>query len=300
MMRVLFFGMDGSFSRAPLDALLGAGIEVCAVLLPARRGAPFAVRRLDPPPPAGPIPLFAPAEQQGIASRAWQRGLPLFELAQEAAPEPLALLASLAPEAACVACWPRRIPPALLELPPRGFLNLHPSLLPAYRGPEPLFWTLRDGARAGVTVHFMDAALDTGDIAAQAPLELPDGIPLAEAERRCAAAGAALLVETLARLEAGTLERQPQPPGGSYAGAPSAADFALDASWPARRAFNFMRGADEWGQPFTLAAGDETLRLRAALSYDPIATLDAPFERAGHTVRARFSPGVLITEALNT
>lgn len=291
-MRVLFFGMDGVFSHAPLDALLAAGVEVCAVALPAPRESPFAVRHMRPP--AGLIPLAQPASQQGIAGRAWERGLPLLELARPAAPDSLATLRALRPDAACVACWPRRIPAALLTLPPHGFLNLHPSLLPNYRGPEPLFWVLRDGAQPGVTVHFMDAALDTGDIAAQAPLGLPDGVSLAQAERRCAEAGGRLLIDVLAQLAAGTLQRRPQPPGGSYYGAPGPADFTLDAGWSARRAFNFMRAAAEWGEPFTLVVGGEMLRLREALACEPGATIGAPFTRTGDTVRVQLADGVLV------
>ncbi|MEZ4833421.1 MAG: formyltransferase family protein [Caldilineaceae bacterium] len=60
---------------------------------------------------------------------------------------------------------------------PHGFLNLHPSLLPHYRGPDPIFWQLRDGVEPmGVTVHWMDVGVDTGDIAAQAPVALEDGL----------------------------------------------------------------------------------------------------------------------------
>ena len=294
-MRVLFFGMDSAFARTPLDALLAAGVDVCSVALPAPRESPFAVRYVRPP--AGLIPLAPPAAQQGLAGRAWARGLPVLELARPAAPEALAALHALRPDVACVACWPCRIPIALLALPPHGFLNLHPSLLPNHRGPEPLFWVLRDGAQPGVTVHVMDAALDTGDIAAQAPVDLPDGISLAEAERRCADAGSRLLVDVLARLAAGTLQRRPQPPGGSSYGAPGPADFTLDAGWSARRAFNFMRASAAWGVPFTLVAGGAMLRLRAALAYEPGASLGAPWERTGDTVRAQLADGVLVASA---
>jgi methionyl-tRNA formyltransferase len=290
-MRVLFLGMDGAFSRAPLAALLAAGRPPAAVVLPAPRDAPFALRRLRPP-AGGLIPLTGADSHASLVDLAHAHGLPLLELARPR--EALAGLAELAPDVACVACWPRRIPPALLSLPAHGFINLHPSLLPAYRGPEPLFWTLRDGARAGVTLHRMDAEFDTGPIAAQAAVDLPDGVSIDEAELRCAEVGGRLLVDMLARLERGALALHPQPPGARSYGTPGPGDFALDAAWSARRAFNFVRGAAAWGQPFTLAAGGELLRLADARSFHPDARLGAPFTRAGGALHMQFSPGVLV------
>jgi methionyl-tRNA formyltransferase len=225
---------------------------------------------------------------------AWERGIAVFAAARLGAPETIAALAALRPDLACVACFPRRIPAALLELPPLGWLNIHPSLLPAYRGPAPLFWALRNGApTVGVTVHFMDEQLDTGDIAAQAPLVLPDGITGVQADRLCADLGGRLLIETLQRLQAGTLERRPQPPGGSYDGWPTPADWALSADWPARRAFNFMRGTNDWGRPYLVVAGGARLWLESAISYAPQELLGAPYTRAGRELAIQFAPGVL-------
>jgi methionyl-tRNA formyltransferase len=292
-MRVLFFGMPGAFSLIPLDALLAAGVSPCGVVIPAPRAAPFAARSATPPKPTGIIPLAEPSTVPNIVARAWDHGVPVVELARERAPEARELLASLLPDVACVACWPRRIPQALLALPPLGFLNLHPSLLPAYRGPEPLFWIFHDGAQAGITLHFMDAMLDTGDLVAQMAVELPDGISGAHAEALCAAAGGRLLVETLRRFAAGEVARMPQPPGGSHQGVPQPEDFALDVGWSARRAFNFIRGTAEWGEAYPVYAGAERLVLREALAFDQDAVLDAPFERTGHITRVQFTPGVL-------
>lgn len=297
-MRVLFLGMRGAASLAPLDALLAAGHDVCAALLPAPRAAPLAIR-LVAPPSAGLIALDGPSGAGDIAARAWERGAPVYELARPAAREALDTIAALRPDIACVACWPRRIPPALLRLPAHGFLNIHSSLLPAYRGPEPLFWTLRDGAPAGVTVHLMDESLDTGPIVAQAPVELPPGAAMSEAELRCNTAGGALLVDALGRLAAADLRPAPQPPGGSAQGFPTASDFAIEAGWGARRAFSFMRGAAEWGVPFTLSAGGERLRLAEALAYELGASLGAPYLRDGSALRVQLADGVLVArEAL--
>ncbi|HEX9370936.1 MAG TPA: formyltransferase family protein, partial [Roseiflexaceae bacterium] len=157
-----------------------------------------------------------------------------------------------------------------------------------------LFWTFRGGeTHTGVTIHFMDEALDAGDIAAQAPVALPDGISGATAERICATLGGRLMVETLRALAAGALARRPQPPGGSYEPAPGAEDFRIDPAWPARHAFNFMRGTAEWGQPYLVAVDGADLALAAAIGYDAGAVLGAPYVHMGDEVRVQLAPGVL-------
>ncbi len=203
-----------------------------------------------------------------------------------------AALAAFAPDVAVVTCFTRRIPPAALAVPRLGFLNLHPSLLPAYRGPQPLFWQLRDGATTGATVHYMDEGLDTGDIAAQAAVPLPDGISGPEAERTLALAGLGLLRGVLDELARGIVQRQPQAAGGSQQPAPTEADFALSTGWPARQAFNFMRGTADWGRPYRIEINGRTEWLAAAEEWRAV-TLDRPSVRHGRHVVIRFSPGVL-------
>ena len=294
-MRVIFFGMSGATSTTVLEALLAAGHDVVGVVVGASAGAGSApIAPLRPPRVESLVPISNPFAERAIAHVAWERGLPVFALYRPGAPEAIETLAALRADIACVACFPRRIPAELLALPPRGFLNYHPSLLPAHRGPEPLFWTFRAGeSRAGVTVHFMDEGLDTGDIAAQAPLALPDGISGAAAERLCSALGGQLMAAALRDLPAGTLARQQQPPGGSREPAPAAEDFRIDAGWTARHAFNFMRGTAEWGQPYPLAAGGTELTLAAAISYDAGATLEQAYVPTGDEVWVRLAQGVL-------
>jgi methionyl-tRNA formyltransferase len=292
-LRVLYFGRPCELSRAPLLALLDAGIAVCGVVVPAERGA-APIARLAPPPPRSPLPIAGRYVDPGIVEIAWERGIAVLAAGRLAGPATAAALAELRPDVACAACFPWRIPAALLRLPPLGWLNVHPSLLPAYRGPAPLFWAFRNGeTTVGVTVHFMDQEFDTGDIAMQAPLALPDGVSGAQADHMCAALGGRLLVEALSRLRQGRLERRPQPAGGAYDGWPAPEDWTISTSWPARRAFNFMRGTDDWGRPYEVVVGGERLILAAAISYNDGQTLEMPFVRNGREIAIRCTPGIL-------
>ncbi len=203
--RVLYLGMLGEFSLLPLVALLEAGIAVCAVLIPEEAGATTpGIRRIAPVAvPGSTLPLLTSHVAPSVVSLAWQRQIPVWAVARERSADVLAALASFDADALGVACWPRRLPSPLLALPRHGGLNLHPSLLPAHRGPAPLFWTLRAGDPAGVTVHRLDATLDGGDVLAQQVVETSDGMPGDELERRCAVAGGRLLAANVRALVEG-------------------------------------------------------------------------------------------------
>jgi methionyl-tRNA formyltransferase len=292
-MRTLLLGMVGPFAGPAFAALAAAGAEVVGVAVPAPPGAPPVAPAPRVSAPAGLIAL-GPARPPSLLELAAARGVPALALRRMVAPEVRAALAALAPDLLVVACWPWRLPPELLAVPRLGALNLHPSPLPELRGPEPLFWALREGReRTAVTLHWMDAGLDTGPVALQRPLDLPAGLGWDEAEARAAALGAELLGEAVAPLAQGALPRLPQGEGGSFYPSPGPADFALEPAWPAARAFRFMRGTAAWGEAYTLAAGGRTLRLGQALAYTPEGELGAPYAIAGATVRIQFTPGIL-------
>jgi len=270
--------------------------------MPHARGSAFAppLRTPAPPPrPARGLDLPTLPAARGVVGLARSAGVPVLAAGRLAAEETVNTLRELRPDIVVVACFPRLLPPALLRLPGHGALNVHPSLLPAYRGPFPLFWVFHDGIeRAGVTVHLMDAGADTGDIVARRWLALPDGGAYADAERLCAEEGARLVVEAARALGEGRAMPRPQPAtGASYARAPQPRDFVVTPDWSARRAFNFMRGVAEWDTPVRLHAGDERLTVRAAVAFDEEGTIGAPIEHAGGQVRARMSPGVLTCDA---
>ena len=251
-MKAIFFGMECRFSRPTFAALLAAGIDVCGVVVPQPHsvgvgvsGAP--IRRLAPSRSSRSsrgLALPVVSTERGLLELAGAADVPIFEVGRLAHEETITVLRGLRSDVIVVACYPRLLPPALLDLPRHGALNVHPSLLPAYRGPWPLFWVFHDGLEhAGVTIHLMDSGADTGDIVAQRPLALPDGISYADAEQLCAEEGARLVVEVAHAIDSNTLVRRPQPAAGvSYAPAPRAEDIVVAPDWSARRAFNFRRG----------------------------------------------------------
>ncbi|MBA2287068.1 MAG: methionyl-tRNA formyltransferase [Ktedonobacteraceae bacterium] len=272
--RVLFLGMESNFSYPPLRALLEHGIEVAAVVMPA---SPMpghesrAIRpRERPQSRHTALPLLNAALHPSLSRLAWEQQIPLWEVQRLADPETLSVLASYQPDLICVACFSKRIPRVLLELPRLGCLNVHPSLLPAYRGPVPLFWTLRDGCQqGGVTVHLMDEGMDTGAILVQAPIVVPDGISYAELEARCASLGGELLARSAWDLYQGRAVCRTQDEArSSYQPFPSAEDFVVPVEqWSARYVYNFICGVADWGGPITLQTGSRSFVIQEAISY---------------------------------
>ncbi len=118
---------------------------------------------------------------------------------------------ALAPDAFVVASYGKIVPQALLDVPPHGSLNVHPSLLPLYRGATPLQSAIWDGrTETGVSIILMDAGMDTGDVVLQERTALGPDETYGELHDRLALRGAALLADALERTAQGTLEPRPQ------------------------------------------------------------------------------------------
>jgi methionyl-tRNA formyltransferase len=235
------------------------------------------LRRLlaSPQQPAGRrwLPVLHGPWPTSPTALALSAGLPVWEVARLQAEETLTTLASYQCDLLCVACFPRRLPASLLTLPRLGAINLHPSLLPALRGPEPLFWVFREGlSETGVSVHVLEERLDAGPIVAQERLAVPDGISYAELERLCAERGARLLLEAVQAIASGTARYHPQDDRqGSYRPAPSPEDLRVPASdWTARHVYNFIRGIASWAGPLPVDSPEGNLLASDALAWwDP-------------------------------
>ena len=269
-MRVLFLGQSCAASLPPLQALLDGGFEVPAAVLARRPGT-----RLG--------------EVQRVAEK---HGIPVVWVSSAA--QAAAALRETAPEAAAAACFPWRLGRTARQIPPLGILNIHPSLLPAGRGPEPVFWTLRRGEpTTGVTVHRMDAGLDTGPIVASAEARVPAGIRAPDLEHDLMRSGGGLLAAALPKLADGTLHPRPQPEAGvTLAPLPSPADWTMATSLPAAWAWRFARGVAPLRGPLTVIAGGAAIPVADALDWSPAERLpERVLADADGTLRVRFSPG---------
>jgi len=163
------------------------------------------------------------------------------------------LLRKLAPDVIVIIAYGQIIPARLLPIPRLGWINLHASLLPKYRGAAPIAWAIANGESVtGNTTMRIDAGMDTGEMLLQQELWIGPEETAPELAARLSEAGAGLMVETLRGLEAGTLLGLAQ----DHAAASSAPilkreDGRIDWSMPAQEIYNRMRGFAPWPGAYT-------------------------------------------------
>jgi len=193
--RVLFFGTP-DFAVPSLRALVGEGFDVAAV-----------VTRPDRPTGRHHSHLSASA----VKAAALADDLDILQPERPSAPEFLAAVRALAPELSIVAAYGHILPPALLEIPRLGSVNVHASLLPALRGAAPIQRAILEGyAQTGITIMQMDAGMDTGPILHQVVTSIAPDETGGELTVRLAELGAEALVEGLTLMEETGLVPQPQ------------------------------------------------------------------------------------------
>jgi methionyl-tRNA formyltransferase len=263
MNKILFWGTNSLLSRIVFSVLLNAGIFPHTKTTLLLHTPHHQTNPLLPPPNITQLPVAPPT----IAGIAWHNHIPVWEIGNLNHTDTHRFIAQLQPDLAIVACFPQKFPPDLLAIPRLGFVNLHPSLLPAFRGPVPLFWQFRAGlTEIGVTLHHMDTQFDTGDILAQTSVTLPLGCSGQEADRLCAKAGGELLVREMPAIFAQTHTPLPQTKtSASYYTFPTDSHFTLNPAWTAQHAFHFMRGTAEWQRPYTIQHQNKKITLTHAL-----------------------------------
>ena len=241
-MRILYIGSAGSLSLQAFHALCRNGYR------------PVAVAVDNPMIFHGKLIAL---QGQSLALAARDAGVPVLDMRQPLK-SLLATLRRMQIDTLLMACYPRRLPAALWQLPQNGSFNCHPSMLPAYRGPEPVFWQLRDGVQPGVSWHRVVEAFDAGDVIWQRSVAFQGGETWAEINQRLAALAAEGLLQCLPDIETGALKGIAQPgDAGHYCPYPQADDFWVDTDWPAKRAYDFIRASAVFGHPWRVHGAAE-------------------------------------------
>lgn len=240
--------MDLVFCGTPLFA-----VPTLEALVAASHAVRLVVSQPDRPSGRG-QQISVPAVKQ----RALELGLPVVQpQAIKNNAEFRAQLEQLRPQAIIVVAYGRIIPQWMIDLPPLGNLNAHASLLPKYRGAAPIQWAIANGESVtGVTTMRIDAGLDTGGMLLQAEIPIAPDDTAVTLLPKLAELGAALMVETLQRLEAGQLEPTPQDEArATLAPILKKEDGRIDFSRSAQEIHNRLRGFQPWPGAFTTFRG---------------------------------------------
>jgi methionyl-tRNA formyltransferase len=244
-MRVMFYGTP-DFALPTLRALLERHEVVLVVTQPDR--------------PAG---RGQRAQASPVKALAVARGLPLLQPPRLRDPGWVEALAACRADVAVTVAFGQILPPAVLRLPARGSINVHASLLPRYRGAAPIAWAIiRGEPETGITTFQMDEGMDTGPILLQRATPIGPEETAGELATRLSALGAAVLVETLDRLD--TIVTRPQDEGqASLAPRLRKSDGVLDWMRPAVELAARVRGLNPWPGAMTRAPGGRLMIWRA-------------------------------------
>ncbi len=230
-------------------------------------------------------------QQSAVKRCALELGIAVYQPVTFKAPEAAALLRSLQLDLLVVAAYGLILPAAVLQIPRRGCINIHASLLPRWRGAAPIQRSLLAGdAITGVTIMRMEAGLDTGPMLASRRTDITAQDSAGSLHDRLAGMGAELMVETLPGIESATLRETPQPEQGvTYAPKINKSEARIDWSLDAAHIWRQVRAFNPWPVAETRLSGQQ-LRIWDAQLHD--AQGESGAARAAGSVLAASAAGI--------
>lgn len=245
MIRIVYMGTP-DFAVEPLEAIIKAGYEVAAV-----------VTQPDKQKGRGKEVKMTPVKECAL-----RYGIPVFQPVKIKEPEAVAELEKYQADLFVVAAFGQLLSEEILNMPEYGCINIHASLLPAYRGAAPIQWAVLNGEKeSGVTIMQMDKGLDTGDMLLKRSVELSPKETGDSLHDKLMHLGAELIVEALPKLEKGELVPEKQKDElSSYAKKLTKAMGQIDWSKDAVSLERWIRGLNSWPSAYTFFGG-KTLKI---------------------------------------
>ncbi|OGW38112.1 MAG: methionyl-tRNA formyltransferase [Nitrospirae bacterium GWD2_57_9] len=250
-MRLLYMGTP-QFAVPPLAALIKAGHEIAGV-----------VTRIDKPAGRGRTVTAPPVKLFAV-----ERGLAVFQPKRVRDPEFLDTLRRLEPEAIVAAAYGQILPAAVLHLPRYGCINIHASLLPAYRGAAPINWAIiRGEERTGITIMQMDEGMDTGAVLLQESIRIDPEDTAGTLTEKLSELGARLIAEALPGIVSGALKPVAQDNArATLAPLLKKEDGLIDWTLPAKDIHDRVRGFTPWPGAYTFLEGTMVKLLKTGVA----------------------------------
>lgn len=240
-MNIVFMGTP-AFAVPSLEMLISEGYSIVAVVT-------------QPDRPQGRKKVLTPTPVKEAALR---HGIPVLQPQRLRNPEAVAELAEYKPDMIVTAAYGQILPKSVLDMPSLGCLNVHGSLLPAYRGGAPIQRSIINGESVtGITLMYMAEGLDTGDMIARTEVPIEDDDTAGTMFEKLSQAGAELLRSELPRLVKGKVDAEPQDETkATYAPNLTRDDERIDWTRTSREIYNQIRGLVPYSGGFTLWNGD--------------------------------------------
>lgn len=246
-MSIIFFGTP-EFAVPSLKALVEAGEDITLVVTQPDRAKGRGHKLL-------PAPLKVTAKEMGIQ---------VIEPLTLKDDDLILRLSEIRPEFIIVVAYGKILPKRILDIPLRGCINLHASLLPKYRGAAPIQWALINGEEiTGITTMLMDEGLDTGPVFLKKELMIDEDDNAESLSRKLSEIGASLLIETVKGIRNGSLRPKPQEGEPSFAPPLKKEDGNIDWNKTAREIFNLIRGTYPWPGAHCFIGGEKVRIIKA-------------------------------------
>jgi len=254
--KILFMG-TAEFANPSLETLFKGGHTIIGVVT-------------QPDRPRGRGRQFEAPSVKMVAER---HQLPVIQPERVRDTDFIQTFRTLAPDMVVLVAFGQILPKEVIQFPPMGCINVHPSLLPKYRGAAPIHWALIRGEKeTGITTILMDEGVDTGDILLQRKTDIEPDDNFDGLHERLALMGAEVLLETIAGLMEGTLQRKPQDPAqATYAPRLKKEDGLIRWDGDAREIRNFISGLSSQPGAYTYLRGKMMKIYSAAAVEGPVA-----------------------------
>lgn len=249
-MKILFIGSSGSLSLIPLRALIKSRHHICAFAFDQEHSE------------------FDVIKSGSIQSLAFENAIPIIKFDKNYT-NAVSQIQLVQPDIILVSCYARLLPQEILSIAKRGCFNVHPSLLPAFRGPDPVFWQFQQGiVDFGVTLHRLSEDFDTGNIVSQTSVKIEDGLTQSETTQQLDKVASDLVLNLLDDIKNNRVtEIEQDNTKASYYSYPVHKDYEVSTRWTAKRIVNYIKAYQNEAVYFLCTINDKKVKLIKAISY---------------------------------
>lgn len=279
-MKIIFMGTP-DFAKESLEALYNAKYEILAV-----------VTNPDRPKGRGMKMIASPVKEFAL-----EKGIKIYQPEKVRNNEEfISEIKALKPDVICVVAYGKILPKEILEIPSKGCINVHGSLLPKYRGAAPIQWAVLNGdKKTGVTTMYMDVGMDTGDMILKQETQIGEDETTGELWERLSKIGGELLVKTLKEIENKTAPRIKQ--GDDFTMAPMLDKSMAKIDWENKTALeikNLVRGLNPIMGAYTFLNGKKIKFWKVDVAKDIFADGDMEFMKNGTVIVSDKRDGIYI------
>jgi len=249
-LKILYIGSSGSLSLTPLRALIEAKHSVCAFAFDQEPGVLDVIK------------------SDSIQSLAFENTIPFIKFDKNYT-NAVSQIQTYQPDIILVSCYARLLPQAILSTVKNGCFNVHPSLLPAFRGPAPIFWQYQQGVTYfGVTLHRLSQDFDTGNSVSQMSVKIEDGFTQNKTTELLAKVASDLVLNLLDDIKNNRVtEIEQDKTKASYYSYPDYKDYELSTNWTAKRIYNFIKAYQNEDVYFLCQINKEKVKIINAISF---------------------------------